>query len=88
MKKLFKISLQFFGDPDPTTDPTPDPTPDPTLAQITAEYDRKVKELEAQLKKANDDLKASTDALNRIIDNRTDTATADAVTSNIKKLLR
>lgn len=95
MKKFVKIPLQFFADggdpepaPDPAPTPTPEPDPTPTLAEITAEYDRKVAELEQKLNKANADLKASTDALNRIIDNRNGATSADATTERIKKLLR
>lgn len=93
MKEFVKIPLQFFAEggdpaPAPAPDPTPAPDPVPTLAEITAEYDRKVAELEQKLNKANADLKASNEALNRIIDNRNGVTSADATTERIKKLLR
>lgn len=93
MKTLLKISLQFFADVTDQLEQVEqseqtEQTEQNTLAQITAEYDRKLKELETALEKANADLKASNDALNRIIDNRTSSASADTVTANIKKLLK
>lgn len=59
MKKLIRLTIQFFADPDPAPDPapTPDPAPEPTpLDAVVRKYEEQI----AQLKRERDIAKAET----------------------------
>lgn len=94
MKKLIRISLQFFAeDPTPTTDPNPAPSSDLDALKVAYEnamtdIRRELEVSQRDLEIARTELKLANERLDRIIDNRDGTTSADAVTANIKKLLR
>lgn len=92
MKNFIKISLQFFAD-DPT--PDPNPTPPSDLDALKEAYEKAMSEIRQDLEASQRDLeiartelKLANERLDRIIDNRDGTTSADAVTANIKKLLK
>lgn len=59
MKKLIRLNIQFFADPDPAPDPTPTPDPTPQPSPLDAVV-RKYEEQIAQLERERDLAKAET----------------------------